>query len=105
MQVSEQNRELLILTIDSIAQQFQGCKFSVENQLEEFQFIAFNTVADACRFCIAIQVGLLCADWPLNPQAQFVGNNLIYRGPTLACAIHTVNSQVSSSFTRLALQS
>jgi class 3 adenylate cyclase len=99
MQVSEQNRELLVLTIDSIAQQFQGCKFSVENQLEEFQFIAFNTVADACRFCIAIQVGLLCADWPLNPQAQFMGNNLIYRGPTLACAIHTVtNSQTGAGF-------
>lgn len=92
MEMSEANNELLIRTILAISQQFTGYRFKVENQCEEDCFMAFKSVADACRFCISLQVALVCADWPDEPKAHYINANLIYRGPTVACAIHATNT-------------
>ncbi|UPQ97700.1 adenylate cyclase [Chloropicon primus] len=98
VQVSTANNEVLVQTIRVVAHQFQGFLFTKEIECDENCFIAFTSVADACRFAIALQAALLCADWPDDPQAEFVGQKMIYRGPTVAVAIHVGNTENAEFF-------
>lgn len=98
MAVSEGNTALLVSTIQGMAQWLQGFRFKIENQRDECLYISFDNTIDACRFCIALQVTLLCSDWPDEPKAQFVGQNIIYRGPTVSCAIHAGNTEGTDFF-------
>lgn len=98
VQVSEANRSLLVSTIQAVAQQFRGFVFKTENMPEEYCYFAFGSVADASRFCIALQATLLCSDWPEEPNAQFIDGNLLYRGPTVACAIVTAQTDAADFY-------
>ena len=98
MAVSEGNTALLVSTIQGMAQWLQGFRFKIEHQRDECLYISFDNTIDACRFCIALQVTLLCSDWPDEPKAQFVGQNIIYRGPTVSCAIHAGNTEGTDFF-------
>jgi len=99
--IASSNEALLQSTIASVAQQFQGFMFVTETTEGGTSYIAFNSVGDACRFSIAIQATLLCADWPDEPRAQYLGQNLIYRGPTVGCFVHSADTEKEEFFQKV----
>ena len=52
--------------------------------------VAFKKVSNALRFAMALQTGLLCAEWPHQPDDIYSpdGGSLLYRGPAVAAAVH-----------------